>query len=199
MDLYREWAATYPAHAHNRLMEVEQATVLSLLPPVAGRRVLDAGCGTGRYIELLTYLGARVVGVDRSAAMIRRTRPGAASVVRADMHALPIATAACELVVSGLVVVDIANLGAVLAEWSRVLARRGVAVYSTLHPRGRDLGWSRTYEHDGMVRTLPAYWHTLADHRRACHETGLVIEATAEPALERGGLPVALVIRARKR
>ena len=66
MDLYREWAATYPAHAHNRLMEVEQATVLSLLPPVAGRRVLDAGCGTGRYIELLTYLGARVVG-DRRA------------------------------------------------------------------------------------------------------------------------------------
>jgi malonyl-CoA O-methyltransferase len=199
MDLYREWAATYPAHAHNRLMEVEQATVLSLLPPVAGRRVLDAGCGTGRYVQLLTFLGARVVGVDRSAAMIGRTPRGASSVVRADMHALPIATAACELVVSGLAVVDIADLGAVLAEWSRVLARRGVTVYSTLHPRGRDLGWWRTYDRDGMIRTLPAHWHTPADHRRACRQAGLEIEATAEPALERGGLPVALVIRARKR
>jgi malonyl-CoA O-methyltransferase len=199
MDLYQEWAATYPAHAHNPFMEVEQATVLSLLPPVAGRRVLDAGCGTGRYVQLLTFLGARVVGVDCSAAMIVAARRYRSNVIQGDMRALPIASAACDLVVSGLAVVDVADLGGVIAEWSRVLVRRGVVVYSTLHPRGRERGWLRTYERDGMTKTLPAYWHTLADHRHACRRTGLEIEAAAEPALERGGQPIALVIRARKR
>ena len=36
-DAYAAWAPTYPPHAHNALMEVEQTAVLELLPPVSGR------------------------------------------------------------------------------------------------------------------------------------------------------------------
>jgi 2-polyprenyl-3-methyl-5-hydroxy-6-metoxy-1,4-benzoquinol methylase len=35
---------------------------------LSGKRVLDVGCGTGRYAEVATRYGARVVGVDLSAA-----------------------------------------------------------------------------------------------------------------------------------
>jgi malonyl-CoA O-methyltransferase len=180
-------------------MEVEQAALLTLLPPVAGRLVLDAGCGTGRYMRLLAALGARVVGVDLSHAMASRARAGELEVARADMKALPISSACCDIVVSGLAVIDVADLGAVVSEWSRVLRHRGVVVYSTLHPVGRELGWTRTFQAQGGMRTLPAHWHTGRDHLEACRRAGLEVEALDEPALTRGGQAVAMVIRARRR
>ena len=84
-DAYAAWAPAYPAHAHNALMEVEQIAVLELLPPVSWRTVLDAGCGTGRYMRLLSALGARVIGVDLSQAMVSRARALHLPVVRGDM------------------------------------------------------------------------------------------------------------------
>ncbi|HUE87360.1 MAG TPA: methyltransferase domain-containing protein [Vicinamibacterales bacterium] len=197
-DPYAEWAPTYPPYAHNALMEVEQAAVLSLLPPVSGRRVLDVGCGTGRYMQLLAALGAQVIGIDRSPAMLARARACAAALAQGDMMALPVAPAACDVVVSGLCLMDVTDLDAVIAEFARVLRLRGVAVYSTLHPSGRDEGWTRTFESPAGRRTMPVCWHAGDDHKRACSGAGLNIEIVEEPPLTPGGQPVAMVIRARR-
>jgi 2-polyprenyl-3-methyl-5-hydroxy-6-metoxy-1,4-benzoquinol methylase len=43
---------------------------LALLPTVDNIDVLDAGCGHGWYADWLVRHGARVVAVDRSAAMV---------------------------------------------------------------------------------------------------------------------------------
>src|SRR5258707_10447274 len=73
LEAYALWAESYPPYAHNRLMQIEQAAMLRLLPPLAGRSVLDLACGTGRYARIALECGAaRVVGVDNSAAMLRR-------------------------------------------------------------------------------------------------------------------------------
>jgi malonyl-CoA O-methyltransferase len=197
-DAYAAWAPTYPPHAHNALMEVEQTAMLELLPPVSGRTVLDAGCGTGRYIRLLAALGARAIGVDLSHAMVCRALSFKLPVVRADMTALPLATGSCDIVVSGLAIPDVPHLARVTAEWARVLRHRGVVVYSTLHPIGKDLGWRRTYESGDGTRTLPAYWHSSRDHHDACVSAGLEIETVREPGLTRDGSPVAMVVRARR-
>jgi malonyl-CoA O-methyltransferase len=199
MDAYAAWAPSYPPYAHNALMEVEQTSVLALLPPVAGRRVLDAGCGTGRYLQLLTALGARVVGIDRSEAMLARARCLSKTVALADMSRLPLRDASCDVVVSGLAVIDVADLTPVIAEWARVLCRRGVVVCSTLHSAGRELGWTRTYEIDGVRQTLPAHWHTTSDLEHACRCAGFDIDAIQQPALARDDQAVAIVIRARRR
>lgn len=44
------------------------------LAEVAGPRVLELGCGSGRLLAPLAAAGKRVVGVDSSAAMLRRAR-----------------------------------------------------------------------------------------------------------------------------
>ena len=198
MDAYAAWAPSYPPHAHNALMEAEQAAVLDVLPPVSGRMVLDAGCGTGRYVQLLTSLGARVVGVDLSPSMVARAGTLSARVVRGDLQHLPLASGTFDVAVSGLAVIDIPDLDAVIAEWSRVLIHRGVVVYSTLHPDGAALGWTRTFSAGGRLNTLPAHWHSLNDHERACRAAGLEIEAVGQPSLQRRGQPVALIVRARR-
>lgn len=197
-DRYAAWAPVYPAHAHNHLMEVEQAAMLDLLPPLSGLVALDAGCGTGRYSRLLIERGAlRVVGVDRSPAMLTRTPARDAWRVLGDLGALPFAPASLDLIVSGLALPDIANLDLVVSEWARVVKPGGVVVYSTLHPTGAQLGWSRTFETARGTRALPAHWHTVREQYQACAAAGLSIEAILEPTLASGKQPVALVVRAR--
>ncbi len=62
---------------------------------LAGKLVLDAGCGGGRYAALLGGHGARVVGVDLSAAVDQAARacrgmPGVV-IAQADLLDLPLA------------------------------------------------------------------------------------------------------------
>jgi malonyl-CoA O-methyltransferase len=196
-DAYAAWAPAYPAHAHNALMEVEQTAVLELLPPVSRRTVLDAGCGTGRYLRILSALDAHVLGVDFSPSMVSRSHALRLPVIHADMTALPLRTSSCHVVVSGLAIPDVRDLASVTTEWSRVLRHRGIVVYSTLHPVGKELGWTRTYQAGDGTRELPAHWHTLQDHQEACRAAGLEIESIREPGLARNVQPVAMVVRAR--
>src|SRR5947208_1030355 len=73
---YALWAASYPPHAHNPLMLAEERAMLALLPAdLCGRAVLDAGCGSGRYLLHALRCGARrALGVDLSAEMLARAR-----------------------------------------------------------------------------------------------------------------------------
>jgi SAM-dependent methyltransferase len=71
---------------------------------LSGRLVLDAGCGGGRYARLLAGHGARVVGVDLSAAVDKAAalcdgRPEVL-IAQADLLDLPVAEAAFDLVYS---------------------------------------------------------------------------------------------------
>lgn len=71
---------------------------------LGGKLVLDAGCGGGRYSRLLGRHGARVLGVDLSAAVEKAA--GLCSeyanvlVAQADLLNLPVADAAFDLVFS---------------------------------------------------------------------------------------------------
>jgi SAM-dependent methyltransferase len=71
---------------------------------LAGRLVLDAGCGGGRYARLLGSRGAKVVGVDLSAAVIKAAQlceslPNVA-IIQADLLDLPLADSAFDFVYS---------------------------------------------------------------------------------------------------
>ncbi len=71
---------------------------------LAGRLVLDAGCGGGRYARLLGRHGARVVGVDLSSAVEKAAALCAelpdVAIVQADLLDLPLAEGAFDLVYS---------------------------------------------------------------------------------------------------
>jgi LSD1 subclass zinc finger protein len=71
---------------------------------LAGRLVLDAGCGGGRYARLLGAAGARVVGVDLSAAVEKAASLGGdlpnVRIAQADLLDLALADRAFDLVFS---------------------------------------------------------------------------------------------------
>ena len=71
---------------------------------LAGKLVLDAGCGGGRYSRLLGSHGAQVIGVDLSAA-VEKARSLCADlpdvqIIQADLLDLPLADAAFDMVYS---------------------------------------------------------------------------------------------------
>jgi SAM-dependent methyltransferase len=72
--------------------------IVANLWPLAGRRVLDLGCGKGRFSRSLSALGARVVGLDLSAAMLAEARD--MDRVRASARRLPFGPASFDRVMA---------------------------------------------------------------------------------------------------
>jgi len=50
------------------------ASLISLLDPKPGERILDFGCGTGHLTHKIAECGAEVMGIDNSAEMIAQAR-----------------------------------------------------------------------------------------------------------------------------
>jgi SAM-dependent methyltransferase len=72
--------------------------IVANLRPLAGRRVLDLGCGKGRFARALGELGALVTGLDLSAAMLGEAID--LDRVRASARRLPFGPASFDRVVA---------------------------------------------------------------------------------------------------
>lgn len=54
--------------------QAEERVLLSLVSDVKQRKILDVGCGTGRYTKRFENLESSVVGIDISSKMIRQAK-----------------------------------------------------------------------------------------------------------------------------
>ncbi|MBA4063192.1 MAG: class I SAM-dependent methyltransferase [Isosphaera sp.] len=134
---YDRWAAVYD-HDGNPLQALEGPAVRAAVGDPRGLAALDLGCGTGRHALWLAAAGATVTAVDFSEGMLAeaRRKPGADEVrfVAHDLHTpLPFGPE-FDLVVSGLVLEHLRDLGGFFAEARRVLRPNGRAVVSAMHP-----------------------------------------------------------------
>jgi SAM-dependent methyltransferase len=95
-----EYLQLYP---HRDAAEAERAVglILDRVGFAPGWRVLDVACGAGRHARAFEAAGARCVGLDLSAALLRVARGvTGAPLVRADMRALPIRDGSMDLTVN---------------------------------------------------------------------------------------------------
>ncbi|MCP5022812.1 MAG: class I SAM-dependent methyltransferase [bacterium] len=118
----------------------------NLAGEVQGKRVLDAGCGTGYLSRELTHRGASVVGVDFSPAMVEISRKHAREqglnidhFVADGCRLFPSDQAALEegtfdLAISNYVLMDMPNLQGAIESLARALRPGGVAVLILSHP-----------------------------------------------------------------
>ncbi|GAB2620015.1 methyltransferase [Paractinoplanes abujensis] len=143
----------------------------------AGRRWLDAGCGTGALTSAVLATaaveasGPRVTGVDPSQSFLRLT-PAAATPVAGDAAALPFRDARFDVVVSGLALNFVPHPERAVAEFARV-ARPGAVVASYVWDYTTGMQMMRHFW-DAAAEVVPA----AADRDEGprfpiCHEPAL--------------------------
>lgn len=116
--------------------------LLRAIGPVAGMRVLDLGCGQGRFTRMLARRGAKVSGLDWSERMISSAQrheaeaPQGIDYRRGDARKADSLWAAgsFDLVVGSMSFMDMPGLPRVLRAAHRVLRPQGRLVFSTSHP-----------------------------------------------------------------
>ncbi len=110
----------------------------------AGSRILDVATGPGYVAARAAELGADVVGVDFSEAMLAfaRARSPEVEFVHADATALPFPDASFEGVVAAFVLLHLGSPERAVAEATRVLKPGGRAAFTVwdVPSRGRWLG-----------------------------------------------------------
>jgi SAM-dependent methyltransferase len=178
--------------------------MLELAGDVAGQRVLDLGCGEGRFCRMMAARGATAVGLDLIEAMIVASRANAGAneryVIGAGDH-LPFAGETFDLLAVYLVLIDIEDFRGVIREAARVLRPGGRLLVANMNfataallpswqrdEAGRRLFMrldnyaeerSRILEWEGMrIRN----WHRpLSAYMDAYLSAGLILRSYLEP------------------
>ncbi|RDS83705.1 class I SAM-dependent methyltransferase [Dyella monticola] len=198
-EAYALWAHSYPAHAHNPVMQAEERAMLTLMPAdLHGQNVLDVGCGSGRYLlRALRRGAARTIGVDLSTAMLRRAFAeltachfdAGIGLAQGSMTSLPVLDAWADLAICGLVIGHLDNLHGALRELHRVIRPGGIALCSDVHPIGPALGWQRDFRYQGQRYAVRHTQHLYSHWHAACKALGWVIEDVLEPMLDPADIP----------
>jgi len=199
---YDEFAVAYDLENETSLTNAyhERPATLALAGDVAGRRILDAGCGSGPLFAPLRDRGAQVTGVDSSAGMLEvaRTRLGA----DADLHLadlagpLPFADATFDDVIASLVMHYLPDWGPTLRELRRVLTPGGRLIMSIYHPisaycierlAGRrpdyftTWSWTEEWAMGGETQTMEFWMPPLHAMSDAFGAAGFRIAVISEP------------------
>ncbi|GAA3069355.1 class I SAM-dependent methyltransferase [Streptosporangium carneum] len=173
---YDGFAEAYAAETEASLINgyYTRPAILNLAGDVAGRRILDVGCGAGPLLESLRDQGAIVTGVDPSVKMLdlARQRLGAgAALCQASLGGapLPFPDGAFDDAIACLVLHYLEDWKAPLADLRRVLAPGGRLIVAVNHPFVYKLTYpdanyfaprehSEEYTFSGQNAVL-TYWH----------------------------------------
>jgi ubiquinone/menaquinone biosynthesis C-methylase UbiE len=204
LNNYDTFAEAYSAANETGLVTAyyERPAMLALAGEVAGRRILDAGCGSGPLVAALRDRGAIVTGIDKSAGMLemarRRLGDDAGLQVAELGQPLPFPDDTFDDVTASLVLHYLEDWGPALAELRRVLKPGGRLIVSVNHPFSENL-WHReaglepdyfaTYNYTvewtaGGQAALLRFWtrplHAMTD---AFTAAGFRITVISEPAV----------------
>lgn len=182
-----------------------------MLGEVAGRSILDAGCGNGYLSIKLARKGARVIGIDWAAGNIELAQQNAASGMtdvdfRVDscMELSTINTESIDCIVNNYVLMDLPDAEAAVRSFYRVLKPGGQTAIVICHPCFSVPGgpqkqpdgtvqyhWLRSYfeqhhwrENWGPFSTdFIFYQRPLSYYWRIFKETGFAVVDFDEPTL----------------
>jgi SAM-dependent methyltransferase len=143
-EAFRLWAADYDS-VPNALLALETRLLAERVDVRAGMRILDAGCGTGRWMRWGEERGAKVFGIDACREMLvlaeKNPRLRGKSAL-ADISAIPLRDNAVDLALCSFTMSYVASPASAFRELARV-AR--YVIVSDLHPEATRAGWTRSF------------------------------------------------------
>ena len=183
---YDRWAASYDDHDPSTWLD--EPFLLKYLAPFPGCRILDVGCGTGRYLRGLTRSTYCIIGLDLSRNMLARARQhlGPRTDIRllqGSAGCLPFKPCSFDRIMSGLVIDHVASPQEWFLVLSSLLKTDGGAVVAAVHPDMQRLtGWNIDIHNsqEDLIH-IPGHIHEVDHLLTAARDAGLTMVAMEEP------------------
>lgn len=115
----------------------EGEEIWKMIGKAEGKRVLDAGCGTGRLIKILFEKGAFVTGLDIAPEMLKIAgkKFKKAEFVEGNVEKMPFEDDSFDMVTAGFVIVHLKDLRKFFDEVYRILKPGGVFILTNVNQR----------------------------------------------------------------
>ena len=183
---YRRWARSYDTEP-NAMLSLEKRYLEPMFPVAAGLDVVDLGCGTGRWLQILRGSAPRsLLGIDSSPEMLRHARRklnGAARLVQADGSRASLAPASADLVLVSFVLSYVEDAHKLISNARAALKENASIFLSDVHPEtSRALGWKRGVRGESDFQIIQTYERSVESLISLCEATGLRLVARLEPA-----------------
>ena len=213
---YRLWSRDYD-DGPNLIVDMSREALERLLGAVAGKRVLDVGCGTGQLAVDLAGRGADVTGVDPSPQMPDRARR------LASLRGVPVdfrdgafgslpRDQPFDIVTCNLVLCHLPEVAGPITEMASRLAPGGRLIITDFHYLCLVIGWRTAFTCDQQRYHIENYVHDFGEYSRALADAGLVIVEMSDQRVDESlcstqwealaarwaGFPLAQVIAADK-
>ena len=175
----------------------DRPNVLKLIGPCEGKTILDAACGPGKYAEELLQRGARVIGFDHSAEMVRhakeRNKQGGEFFIHDMEQPLShLKDRTFDVVVCALAMHYLKDWNQTIREFHRLLKQHGKLVISIEHPFFEYNYFESaayfeiepvkcTWNGFGKPTEMPSYRRSLGDCIEPLVSNGFFIEQLIEP------------------
>ena len=167
LKAYELWAETYDDEYGNLMLYFDGLLFEEFLTKVNlnGKRILDFGCGTGRYWKkLLERTPIQLVGCDISKSMMEKLKekyPDSETYTLQNNKLDFLHDNTFDFIISTLVIAHIPNMEEILNEWDRVLKKDGEIFITDFHPDALEKGAKRTFNKDGKTITIKNYIYPL--------------------------------------
>ena len=178
-------------------------TIFALAGEVAGRRILDAGCGEGYLSRLLAKRGALITGVEPAPGLYalcadhERREPLGIEYINRDLVELALPPGQFDLVIANMMLMDMPDYQAAIHMLAAMARPEGYLIITLLHPCFEESGvsWPHTravrtseyfaeYERPQRIGTL--YHRPLSAYVNRLLEEGLALRRMVEPRLPVG-------------
>ncbi len=171
-EAFRLWAPDYDA-TPNALLALETRVLSARVDIRAGMRILDAGCGTGRWMCRARERGASVFGIDSCREMLiqsehERELRGRSAL--ADIVAIPLQDNAVDLALCSFTMAYVPSAVRAFRELTRVSRR---VIVSDLHPEAARAGWTRSFRSGDRRFSVAHVDRSAADLDRFAHQAAL--------------------------
>jgi 2-polyprenyl-3-methyl-5-hydroxy-6-metoxy-1,4-benzoquinol methylase len=186
--------------------------LFALVGDIAGRAILDAGCGTGYLCRLFAKQGVQVTGVEPAASLFgyavecEQTEPLGIDYIQEDLSLFTPDHVAFDIVVANMVFMDIPDYQSAIQHCINALKPGGHFIFSLLHPCFDEVdrpdfekgystkGYIRVdeYLHKFMVQQIVGYYihRPLSAYLNLVIDAGCTIRQVIEPTLTPEGMAV---------
>ncbi len=199
LDGYNRWAATYSEES-NPIKNLSNVSIEKLLPDLEGKIVLDAGCGTGHFCQLLEKNKAsKIVGLDLSPAMIEIAKKASPLIEFRcqDISVIPLEREYFDFILCSLVIGHIADLGPAMDNLLGSLKKGGIILLTDFHPFLTLQHAQRTFkDSNGKTVEIEHHLHLFQDLIQCFHDHQVNLELLEEPCWN--NVPVVYIMKARK-